>query len=105
MEQGRDRAPLTRPQQGQSVDRLALVMKMIITGSPMRRARIAAGILQADLARAIGMGAPRISAYESGALRPSAYTAGIIAKALGASVADLWPGQKLSSFRRKAGAT
>lgn len=57
--------------------------------SPVRGARLAAGLSQAELARRAGMDHTFISRIESGRTSPDVRTLQRLAKAIGCPVADL----------------
>lgn len=57
----------------------------------IRNARAEAGLTQADLARRTGITQQLISQYEGGLVRPTDERRILLARALGTTVADLFP--------------
>lgn len=57
----------------------------------IRNARAQAGLTQADLARRTGITQQLISQYEGGLVRPTDERRIVLARALGTTVADLFP--------------
>ena len=58
-------------------------------GQALRRARLAAGLTQAEAAEAMGIGQPLWSDYERGRRRPAIDQAANLAAAVGLELADL----------------
>ncbi|MEE9282312.1 MAG: substrate-binding domain-containing protein [Myxococcota bacterium] len=63
----------------------------------LRERRAAAGLTQAELAREAGVSRPRVSAIEAGRHTPSVTAALALARALGASVEELFPSEEAAA--------
>jgi len=63
-------------------------------GKRIRKARLEAGLTQAELAKKAGVGQGTLSLYESGKVRPTAEALGKIARALGKPVSYFYNGRE-----------
>lgn len=64
-------------------------------GERLRRARVDAGLTQADLVRRSGIRKPTLSRYENDHVMPSLLTLGKLARALGIAESALLPGKPM----------
>lgn len=80
---------------------------LVITHPPstgLRKARLAAGLTQQNLAERIGARQPHIARWEGGVVEPRLRMAVLVSEALGTTVNALWPVEQNDKPKRSGAA-